>query len=650
MFAICFVPYPLENSYTYKIPQNLSVEVGKRVQVNFAGRVVIAFVVDVIEQFTADYKIKDIISVIDNDPIFDKDFIDLVMYVAKTYVAAPGEVFSLALPSGVKASDRHRNKEEREKDQLKDLNDEQHSVVSDIIEESLQGNLFHLIFGITGSGKTEVYIACALHYLAQKKSVVFCVPEISLSSQIYQRLDRVFGDDLIIYHSGLTQNQRLYNWQRFQSGDAKIVIGTRSSVFMKAPDLGLIIIDEEHDGSYKENSSPRYNAKNIAYYRCRKENAALILGSATPAIESLYGAEKGLLKLHKLTERFGSAQQPKIELVEIDKGSGTGVSSTLKLMTNKAIENKKQAIYLLNRRGFAPFVICDECSHVVECPHCSISLNSHNDNNLHCHYCGYVQPYPKKCSECTSEKLTQVGAGTQRVEETIQNEFPNYRIFRLDQDTSKKKGTAVNLLEEMKNGNVDVLLGTQMVAKGFDFPGVTIVGVLMADIGMNLPDFRATERIFSLLMQVAGRSGRNLSKGSVIIQTLNAKNEIFTFLKTHDYEGFYKQELEMRKMLRYPPFSRLARLLIRGKEEAKVKKEIDSLFQRVNEAKRIMKLSVEILGPSTAPFSKIASNYRYHIILKGENSDELRGVINAAKKQMEKGLYLEIDIDPVDLL
>ncbi|MDA3823050.1 MAG: primosomal protein N' [Bacteroidales bacterium] len=650
MFASLYVPYPLENPYTYKIPSGIDLKVGMRVQVNFAGRVVIGFVVYILENFSAEYKIKDIISVIDEEPIFDAEFIDLVMYVSKTYISSPGEVFSLALPSGVRASDRHHKKNEIEKEPQKDLNDEQTSVVNNIITESAEDKLFHLIFGITGSGKTEVYISLALHYMAQGKSVIFCVPEISLSSQIYQRLEGVFGDDLIIYHSGLTQNQRLYNWHRFQKGDAKIVIGTRSSVFMKAPDLGLVIIDEEHDGSYKENSSPRYNAKNVAYYRCRKEKATLVLGSATPSVESLFGAEKGFLILHRLTKRFGTAEQPVIELVEIDGKSGTGVSPTLKLMTNRAIENKKQAIYLLNRRGFAPFVICDDCSHVVECPHCSISLNSHNDGNLHCHYCGYVQPYPLKCPECNGENLTQVGAGTQRVEETIQNEFPNYRIFRLDQDTSRKKGTAKNLLDEMKNGNVDVLLGTQMVAKGFDFPEVTIVGVLMADIGMNLPDFRATERIFSLLMQVAGRSGRNLSKGKVIIQTLNAENEIFTYLKSHDYEGFYKKELEMRKMLRYPPFSRLARLLIRGKDEAKVKNEIESLYKRINHAMRSMKLSVEILGPSTAPFSKIASNYRYHIILKGDNSDELRGVINAAKKQMDKGLYLEIDIDPVDLL
>jgi len=647
-FAEIALNTPVNRTFTYRIPQEMQVEPGVRVVADFNRRKMTGYILSLHNDEPSGFDVKDIVSVIDDSPLFDERLTDLVRYVSDSYLSSIGEALSKALPSGesTRLKTRHIRRDNNVNNTIS-LTEEQQKIYSEI-KNSESG--IHLIFGITGSGKTEIYINAALDIIKSGRSVIYLVPEITLSSQIFDRLQKVFGDDLVLYHSGLTQNQRLANWKKFQRGEAKIAVGTRSSVFLQAPDLGLIIIDEEQDPSYKEQSSPRYNAKRIAYYRAIKEKAKLILGSATPSIETMYSAEKGSIRLHILNERYGGAKVPEIEVVKV-RGGGDEISPRLKLYTNRAVKNGNQAVYLLNRRGFAPFVLCEDCGTAVECPHCSIGMNYHRNKGLLCHYCGYMSDVPETCSKCGSGSIVKLGSGTQKIEDIIQGEFPGYRIFRLDQDTARKKDTASLLIDKMKKREIDILLGTQMVSKGFDFHGVTVAGIILADIGLNMPDFRSTERIFSLLFQLAGRSGRGEENGRVIIQTLNETNPIYDYLKKHDYTGFYNSELNIRRMLDYPPFSRLARIVFRGKDENEVSAAASGLGSSIDDIIVSEKMQVAKLGPAQAPFARIGGNYRYHLILKGRRLEELQQLI---RKSMEiyrsKSVYAEIDIDPVDML
>jgi len=646
-----YIALPVSGTFTYSVKRNEKIDCGYRVLVEFGRKKVRGFIKEVHYNKPNSFDVKEIIEVLDDNPIFDISLIELCEIIAFDYIGSVGEILSLALPTGIKESTRYKIPFNKKDVKEIELNDEQIIVKNDILLASNNGKKQHLIFGITGSGKTEVYIMLAKEMLAQNKSVLYLVPEISLSSQIFERLYNVFGDELIVYHSKIATNQKFYSWKKFQRGESRIVVGTRSSIFMQCDNLGLIIIDEEHDNSYKENSSPRYSAKRVAFYRSKRENALLILGSATPSIESLYAAENGQIGLHKLNGRFGDAKIPKIEIVKFSPSKKNVLSPKLKLNVNNAVSNKNQAIILLNRRGYSPFVICEECNKTIDCPYCNISMNYHKGDNLLCHYCGYKMDLPIKCDSCGSSNFVKVGSGTQRVEELISMEFPNFNVFRLDQDSSRSKTKSIDLIEKMNDGEIDVLLGTQMVSKGFDFKNVTVVGVLMADIGLNMPDFRASERIFSLLLQVSGRAGRGASPGKVVIQTLDDENNFFKNLIKMDYYSFYKEELSMRKMLSYPPFSRLARILVRGKNEEKVISIIEKLKNKIDEIVNTDNLEIEVLGPSEAPFVKIASNYRYHIILRSKRIDVIRNVILKSKNIVKgKDLYLEIDIDPYDML
>ena len=665
MFADVYIGYPLNSTFTYRVPLGMNVTPCMRVKVNFAGRNTIAFVDKIHAEEPSGFDVKDIISVIDEEPIFDHRLMSLAHYTASNYLSSVGEALGMALPSGITPSARY--KIPYEKSEMRDvrLNDEQRDVYTDIMESHKIGDLVHCIFGITGSGKTEIYIEIAKQLIAAGSSVIYLVPEISLSSMIFERLYGTFSDDLIIYHSHLTPNQRLHNWIRFFKGDAHIAIGTRSAVFLQCPKLGMIIIDEEHDGSYKEHSTPRYNARRIALYRSRVEEALVVMGSATPAVETLYACERGVMKLHTLRTRYGRAVLPDIEVVKINSTKPSKlISPLLKLYTKRAVDQGKQVIFLLNRRGFAPIVICSNCGWTVECPHCNIGMNYHRDRNMLCHYCGHQEGVPAVCARCGSEQIDKVGSGTQRIEDIVTDEFPDFRIFRLDQDSSRKKDSVPDLIGKMNRGEVDILVGTQLVAKGFDFQNITLVGVLLADIGMNMPDFRSTERIFSLLIQVAGRSGRGETPGKVVIQTLDNENPLFRFIRNQDYYSFYRSELEARKMLQYPPFTRIARLLVRGANEERVIASINSLKQVLEEKIRGQSKdipgqsnsggqskNITILGPSEAPFGKIGGNYRHHIILKSGSMTALRDVIAASRNAVSgRDVYLEIDIDPYELM
>lgn len=648
--ADVYVRYPVEGFFTYRIPETLSVCPGMRVTVNFRKRVIPAFVHRVHNNEPEGVALKEIDGVIDAHPIFDDRLIRFAEFVAANYLCTVGEVLALALPSGQGRSIKRAAPVPAVQERRIELTDMQQRIFKLILES--REKPYHLIFGITGSGKTEIYIELAKSIIEKQQSVIYLVPEITISSQIYERVASVFGDQLILYHSRLTPNQRLSNWIRFYRGDARIAVGARSAVFLQCPDLGLVIIDEEHDASYKESSTPRYNARRLAMHRCKTEQAILVMGSATPSIESLYAAERGIFQLHQLTERYGHAGLPEIDIVRVKPDRPADLlSPRLRLHSKRAIEAGEQVILLLNRRGFAPILICNACGEAFTCPFCSISMNYHKDGCMHCHYCGYITPVNDRCVRCGSEDLVKLGSGTQRLEDTINTIFNNPRVFRLDQDSTRKKNVVFDLIDRMNRGAVDILLGTQMVAKGFDFHRVSTVGVILADIGINLPDFRSAERIFSLLMQVAGRCGRGAVAGKVIVQTLNDEHYLFDFLKRHDYYGFYRHELSMRKLMGYPPFSRIIRLLMRGKNEEKVIDSITALRTAIEEEIRQQQREITLLGPSPAPLPRIAGNYRYHLILKSKDIDGARAVVKSVKRGVgERYGYLEIDIDPHEIL
>jgi len=650
--AEIWINAPVDRPFTYRVPEGMNLESGMRAVVNFRGRRVTGYVTAVQSAPHADagYELKDVIASPDSFPIFDERLISLVKYTASAYFSSPGEAFSKALPSS--ESSRTRGAVLSPDDSVtdaggRDLTPKQKEIVDSIADSAPSP---HLIYGITGSGKTEIYMALAHRVIESGRSVIYLVPEISLSSQIYRRLCQVFGSSLVLYHSMLSPNQRLLNWMKFYRGEARIAVGTRSAVFMQPPSLGLVIIDEEQDGAYKEQSAPRYSARHLAFYRAKKEGAHLVLGSATPSIETLYAAERGGIALHRLEERYGGANLPEIEIIQV-KGNGDEISSKLKLYTKRAVSAGRQAVYLLNRRGFSPLVMCEKCGRAIECPNCSISMNYHRERGMLCHYCGSSSKVPQVCPVCGSGPMIHIGSGTQKIEEIIAAEFPGFRIFRLDQDSARRRGSVSDLIDQMKKGEIDILLGTQMVSKGFDFPGITVAGILLADIGLNMPDFRASERIASLLIQLAGRSGRGGGESRVIIQTLNDTHEIFRFVRNHDYTGFYRSELEVRRMLGYPPFARLARVLVRGRDEDEVSQTAERLGAEMDRIISSRGLMVQKLGPAAAPFAKIGGNFRHHMILKARATADFNDVIRGAQAVIKQGqVHIEIDIDPADML
>ncbi len=656
MIAEVFLGAPLAGPFSYLVPDGLDAKPGMRARVDFNGRSARAFIIALREAPPAGLdpdRLKPLLELIDGEPMYDDRLIDLARHVSSTYLCAPGEVFAAAMPSADRPSPRYRIPLDRNEEGAKALTAGQETVISAILEEYASGRTGHLLFGVTGSGKTEVYISLARHFMQMGRSVLYLVPEISLSSQIFERLYNSFGDELVIYHSRLTAAQRLYNWRRFYRGESKIAIGTRSAVFMQCPSLGMIIVDEEHDQSYKEHSTPRYNARRIAAFRSSQEGALLVMGSATPSMESLHAARKGMFGLHRLKSRFGGADLPQISIVKLEHASRPAdlISAELKVLTKRAIDAGHQAIYLLNRRGFSPFIVCAECGEPLNCPYCSIALTLHRGGSLLCHYCGFSAEKPAACPHCGHDTLDTVGSGTQRMEEAVAEAFPGARVFRLDQDSARQKNSSYDLVANMKSGKIDILLGTQMVSKGFDFHRVSVVGVLFADIGLSLPDFRAPERIYALLTQVAGRCGRGEAKGRVVVQTLNPGNEMLKFLTRHDYDGFADFELSLRKALAYPPFARLARVLVRGKHERKVIEAADSLARAMRAEIERTGSPVSILGPAPAPLEKIAANFRHHLILKSADAAAIRSLISSCRSAAAGGgLYLEIDIDPTDML
>ena len=527
-------------------------------------------------------------------------------------------------------------------------------------EEAEHGYLLH---GVTGSGKTEVYMQTITHILESGKSAIVLVPEISLTPQTTSRFIGRFGERVALLHSRLSDGERYDQWHRIQKGDADIVIGPRSAIFAPVKRLGLLIIDEEHSDSYKSDTAPRYHAREVARKRCELANCPLILGSATPSLESYYNAQNDAYKLLSLPSRVLDRKMPEVHIVdmreELKKSNRTIFSEFLRNSIADRLEKREQTILFLNRRGHSSYVFCRTCGYVERCTNCSISLTFHFESKrMVCHHCGHQRDTHTSCPECDSTVIDYFGRrgfGTETVEQEVRKSFPTANIQRFDADSTARKNAHQHILDAFERQEIDVLIGTQMVAKGLDFPNVTLVGVVVADTALNLPDFRSSEQTFSLLTQVAGRSGRAESAGEVIIQTYMPDHYSITSVKKHDYISFYQQEIEARSVLQYPPFSHVATLLIRGEDEKELIDAMHSVGDHLKTLQEKQFPEVKILGPAPAPLSKLEGKYRWHFLLRCQNVDKISQLLQRLNEEpppVLKSSLIEyiVDIDPTNTL
>lgn len=518
-----------------------------------------------------------------------------------------------------------------------------------------------LLFGVTGSGKTQIYLKLIDDVLDACRDAIVLVPEISLTPQVLEKFHSRYGSKTAVIHSGLSLGERNDEFKRIDRGEAKIVIGTRSAVFAPVHNLGIIIIDEEQEQTYKSERTPRYNAKDVARYRTKYNNALLLLGSATPSIESYSNALKGKYTLSVLNERYGNAVLPNVVTVdmknELRNGNKSCISSVLRESLIETVENGKQAILLINRRGYNTFIACNECGHILTCPNCSISLTYHSYNNrLTCHYCGYTKRLDNKCDNCQSDSVRYSGYGTQRIEEEVSALVPGARVLRMDADTTSTKFSHEKLLNQFAQKEYNILIGTQMVAKGLDFEDVSLVGVVNADNSLYDESYFANERAFDLITQVVGRAGRRNTQGKAIIQTVNPYNEIIEFASNQDYKAFYDSEIQIRKLMIYPPFCDIFLATFTGENENDVALCAKAFFEEMVELNKSQYSDVKLvaLGPTPAKISKINNSYRYRLALKTKNNKRIRQMITNILKSVQKNkLYSKVSIgislNPADI-
>lgn len=657
---------PVETFFTYLRPDEAPALLGYRVEVAFGRRKMTGFVVaSTQERPEGNFKISPVLKVLDKEPFFGEEEIELAQWVSESFFCSVGEALAVMLPGGIRESKKELiNNQEVADYRPRTLSDQQQAALSQIL--SGQGDYFYL-YGITGAGKTEVFLQAAKGVIEKGQSVIYLVPEIALTHQLIRDVYRRFEGKVALLHSHLTAGERLVEWNRIRSGEAKLVIGARSAIFAPAKHLGLIIIDEEHESSYKSGNSPRYHARQVAMYRVSKSmkklslpskkeahlegsSVNLVMGSATPSVEVWHLMKTGRFKRIDLTKRLSGGALPHIEVLDITHES-TIISTPLQQKIVSVFEEKKQTILFLNRKGFNYFFHCKSCGYEMRCKNCSVALTYYkHQNKMKCHYCGHSQKPIAVCPQCGSLDVGYSGFGTELVEEEVSRLFPQMKVARIDGETVQKRGVLASLLKQFREGEIDLLLGTQMVAKGLNFPGVKLVGIILADTALHLPDFRASERTFSLITQVAGRAGRFSPDGEVLIQTYSPKSNAIDLACKGELELFYDEELTIRKQLGFPPFKRLARLVFRGSQQAAVEqfaKEITHMLQQ-----HAVILSFDLLGPAECPIAVVNKKYRMHIILRSDTFKPLHQAIWLLKPliQKNKKVYVEIDMDPVALL
>ncbi len=681
-FAEVVFGVPINKVFLYKIPDKLKPlsKKGVRVFAPFGRRNLIGYIValqdksdPVLRHNGTCIETKELIEILDDKPVVNEEMLKFTRWISDYYLCPWGEVIESAMPEwvDVKIVNKREIKRVKERSQKSEARSQKpKGKTSDFPLTTYQENVINkiknkiernehqvfLLHGVTGSGKTEVYIRAAAEALKKGKKVIVMVPEITLTLQLFQRFLNVFVNRVAILHSGLTQRERYNEWMKVRNGEVDIVIGARSAVFAPFENIGLIIVDEEHDTAYKQDTSPRYNGRDIAVVRGKASGAVVILGSATPSMESFYNSQTGKYEYLHLPDRIDKKTLPSIEIVDI-KGVNI-ISDRLRSEMEKRIEKKEQTLLFINRRGSATFIQCSDCGYVWRCKNCSVSLIHHKKDNLCvCHYCGYSETVSDTCPQCKGYTINYKGRGTQKIEDEIKALFPNSNIERMDRDTVRKRGEAGRILKGIDERSVDILIGTQMIAKGHDYPGITLVGIVSADESLNIPDFRASERTFQLITQVAGRAGRGDINGDVILQTYNPDHYSVKCAKEYDFIGFYNQEGGLREALNYPPYSKMVSFRIEGSNEKGVEqfshnfgKILDEIIEGQND--------VEKLGPSKAIIYKIRNRYRWQILLKGRKIGNLKKIVSKAteeakirlQKTSKGNIKLDIDIDPINLM
>ena len=707
----------VDQTFFYHVPKLLenNIKIGVRVRIPFGNMILDGFALGISDNSSYDNsKIKDIINVIDEEPVLNKEMLLLGKYMSDNLLTSLSSCYQVMLPKALKAEvksnikikyDRylHRIKSIEEIDRYIDnckyesqinllcklkegdilitkmsssintiikygfasiiyeeckrykydgisnykrvnLTDKQR-LVSDTIISSFGKSDTFLLYGVTGSGKTEVYMDVIEKAINNGKSAIMLVPEIGLTPQIVGKFISRFGNVISVLHSKLSDSERYDEYRKITDGEAKIVIGTRSAIFVPFNNIGVIIIDEEHTSSYKQDNNPRYSAINVAEWRSKYHNCPLVLGSATPSLESFAKAGNHVYKLLSLTERAGGSVLPIVNIVdmkeEVKKGNFI-LSDMLKNKISEVLSKGEQAIILLNRRGYSSTISCKECGYVYKCPNCDITYTYHkSSNNLKCHYCGYSMVLPNKCSICGSDNLKDYGLGTEKLEETL-NSLYKAKIVRMDVDTTSKKGQHQKIIDDFEEHKYDILIGTQMIAKGLDFPLVTLVGVVSIDSSLTSPDYRASENTFQLLSQVSGRAGRSENKGEVIVQTFNPDHYAITLAKNHDYIDFYKEEMKVRKMLKYYPYYYMVLVSITSKDYELGFKEANKIGSYIRN--NISSDSI-VLGPTMANMFKVNNIYHYQIIIKYRKDDSLMKVLKFIIDMQVKNNKIDVSID-----
>lgn len=641
---------PLRSSFTYDISDFDGCSVGMRVSAPFGRRNLTGYVIEVHDRIPEGFEVKAIKRLVDKQPVFGIQQIELAAWMSSLYLCSHGEALALMIPGGRREVEPPSFTADLPPAEVT-LEHSSHQKTA--VEEITSGiNDMYYLFGVTGSGKTEVFLSAAEHVMKEGRSVIYLVPEISLTHQLVQVIRRRFGEGVAVLHSALTPSQRLKQWLSIKNGNVSMVVGARSAVFAPFEDIGLIIIDEEHEHTYKSGSTPRYHARQIAFKRASESGGTVVMGSATPSLECYQLMQQGRLKRLDLPDRISGGRMPEVMIIDM-RSDPDILSIALRQEMKRVLDANRQVILFLNRRGFSYFFHCKSCGYEMICRHCSVPLTFHKEKNrMVCHYCGYSQRPITVCPECGSLDVGYSGFGTELVEDAVRTYFPFARIDRLDADSSKKKDHLQDVLRRFEAGESDILLGTQMVAKGLNFPRLDLVGIVLADSGLHLPDFRAQERTFSLLLQVAGRAGRFSDDGKVMIQTYHPENRAITLAAQGDVQQFCAQELEVRRELSFPPVTRMVRLLLRSRSSTKAESEADRAADTAEECIRRFGPSVELLGPAEAPIGKIAGNTRWQLMLRGPDFREVHAVAAAVRDMFEpvNGVYLEIDIDPLSLM
>ncbi|MGL4524899.1 MAG: replication restart helicase PriA [Spirochaetia bacterium] len=639
------ISYPL-----FYLPGAHCIFVGQRVEVPLGKRTLMGYVIAVHTELPAlEWELRPILKVLDEKPIFSQHQLDIAQWIAEMAFCSLGEVLFMLGPTP-QAEPKDPSPPPVASEYVCEgeilLNQAQKQALNEIKSTEKVSYLF----GVTGSGKTHVFLELMRDFVENDKQVLYLVPEISLSYQVEQFLGQFFSADILaVMHSGLTPKRRLQTWRDIQSGQKRIIIGTRSAILAPTTQLGLIILDEEHEATYKSGATPRYHARQVALYLAKKYAIKLVMGSATPSLEAYHAMQEGIFHQSMLTHRATHSVLPEIEVVDM-RGRGQIFSKNLVNDVLKTKEKGRQSILFLNRRGFGRFYFCEDCGFELKCKHCSIAMTYHKAHGgLVCHYCGYQTSKPSDCPQCHSLNAGFTTFGLEKAEEQAREIFSDLRIARIDGELGKKTGYLQETLKAFHAGEIDVLLATQIIAKGFNFPHLHLVGIICADVGLSMPDFRASERVFALLTQIIGRAGRYEERGKVVIQTYYPTHTAIVHAAQGDWQAFYQQELAQRKTLFFPPFSRIVRLTFRSKNAQKAKVSCENAAQYLY---KNQPQGAEVLGPAEAAIAQIAGNFRWQILLRAPTHQVLRMWIQHSEKlwRYPSQVYCEVDSDPVTLL